>query len=374
MKNLLNLTIIGLFALLISSCNTQTEIEGTSIRGNIQNAENLQVFLDRVVIGKASSVLAKADIDGSGNFKLNFPEGLEAGIYNLRIGAKKINLILNGKEGLIRLEGNLSTLQKYDFNVSGSGDSQAFANIIRGLIARKINQDDIKRFVDTTSNPILGAFVAYQALGGSGQFLNIQKSAHAKLVAQYPKTELTQEYKKYIDALERQYNAQRANELVQIGQMAPDIKLPNPNGKEYALSELKGQIVLLDFWASWCGPCRRENPHVVKVYNKYKDQGFTVFSVSLDGLDARSKSRLGSQEQIDNMMRNSKKRWVDAIKNDGLPWEYHVSDLKKWESAPAALYGVRAIPRTFLIDREGKIAATNLRGAEAIESALKKLL
>jgi len=128
----------------------------------------------------------------------------------------------------------------------------------------------------------------------------------------------------------------------------------------------------LDFWASWCGPCRRANPKVVKAYNKYKSQGFTVFNVSLDGVDERTKSRMKSQEDIDKRMEQSKKKWLAAIEKDGLIWDNHVSDLKKWDSAASKKYGVRSIPTTFLIDRDGKIAALNPRAN--LEEEIKKLL
>jgi peroxiredoxin len=137
-----------------------------------------------------------------------------------------------------------------------------------------------------------------------------------------------------------------------VGDVAPDISLANPSGQKMSLSDLKGQVVLLDFWASWCGPCRRENPNVVKTYNEYKDKGFTVFSVSLD---------------------KSKDRWVGAIQKDGLVWENHVSDLKGWSSSGAKKYGVRGIPATFLIDENGVIKAVNVRGGK-LESELKKML
>lgn len=363
------LLIAGVIALTAWQC--ETPVKGTVITGEIKNAQNIQVFLDQVMIGKASNVLAKADADANGNFEFAFPEGIPAGIYQLRLGAKRVNLAMDGSEKKVVIAGDLATIQNYEFSVAGSEDSQVLAQIMKGLFNRQVNASDIDAFVDTVSNPELGAFVAYRSLGASGQFLDTQKKALEKLD---PASEASQEYAKFISAVERQYQSQMADQLIQVGQPAPDISLPNPNGKEYSLSDLKGKIVLLDFWASWCGPCRRENPNVVKVYDKYKAQGFTVFSVSLDGIDSRTRTRFGNEEAASQYLENQKQRWVEAIKQDNLKWEYHVSDLQKWESAPAATYGVRSIPRTFLIDREGNIAAVNLRGAEQIERELKKLL
>lgn len=372
MRNYTHLLFIALLALGAWSC--QPEVHGVLIKGDIQNATNLQVFIDRVIIGKANMVIDKADIDSKGHFELAFEGGLEPGIYNLRIGAKRANLVLDGSEKVIDIQGDLSTLHLYEFQVSGSPDSEAFAEVMRGLVQRRLDPEDIKTFVDTTSNPTMGAFVAFRSLGPNGEFLDIHKQALQKLSAVAPGTEMATEYGNFIAQVEMQYAARRAQELIQVGQPAPDITLPSPGGKNYSLSELKGKVVLLDFWASWCGPCRRENPSVVQVYKRYKDKGFTVFSVSLDGLDSRTRSRYDSQSQVQEMLDRQKERWINAIKQDGLAWEYHVSDLLKWDSGPAALYGVRAIPRTFLIDREGKIAADNLRGAAAIERELQKHL
>ena len=133
------------------------------------------------------------------------------------------------------------------------------------------------------------------------------------------------------------------------GEMAPDIVMNDPDGKERKLSDLRGKVVLLDFWASWCGPCRRENPNVVRAYEKYKDDGFEVFSVSLDSDAAR---------------------WKKAIEQDQLVWPNHVSDLQGWRSAAAREYGISSIPHTMLIDRDGAILATHLRGS-GVESALR---
>ncbi len=147
---------------------------------------------------------------------------------------------------------------------------------------------------------------------------------------------------------------------LEIGNTAPDIKFLNPEGKEISLSSLKGKVVLIDFWASWCPPCRAENPNLVATYQKYKDKnftagkGFTIYSVSLD---------------------KAKANWVSAITSDKLDWPYHVSDLKYWNSAAAALYKVESIPASFLIDGNGKILAKSLRGAQLgakLESLVKK--
>lgn len=135
-----------------------------------------------------------------------------------------------------------------------------------------------------------------------------------------------------------------------IGSPAPEIALPDPDGNVVPLSSLRGKYVLVDFWAKWCGPCRRENPNIVRAYNKYKDKGFTVYGVSLD---------------------RTREDWLQGIREDGLTWT-HVSDLKFWQSEAARTYNINAIPFSLLLDPNGIIIAKNLRG-EALEKKLSEV-
>jgi thiol-disulfide isomerase/thioredoxin len=137
-----------------------------------------------------------------------------------------------------------------------------------------------------------------------------------------------------------------------IGKPAPEITMNGPDEKPLSLSSLKGKVVIVDFWASWCKPCRAGNPFVVSLYNRYKDKGLDIFSVSLDF---------------------KKDAWLNAIAQDKLSWKNHVCDMKQWQSPVVALYGFSGIPFTCVLDKNGNIAGKNLQGP-ALEDKIKELI
>jgi peroxiredoxin len=172
------------------------------------------------------------------------------------------------------------------------------------------------------------------------QYFDTYVAVADKLKKEWPNYSQSKSFVSFVDKLR----------TTAVGQPAPEIALPNPEGQVVKLSSLKGKYVLVDFWAKWCGPCRQENPNVVRVFNKYKDKGFTVFGVSLD---------------------RTKEDWIKAIKEDNLTWT-HVSDLKYWQSEAAKTYGITGIPFSILLDPNGVIIAKNLRG-QALEAKLAEI-
>lgn len=164
----------------------------------------------------------------------------------------------------------------------------------------------------------------------------------------YTSVKAFSESSKYTAEMQKRYEVEKQ---LAIGAVAPEINLKQPDGTTKALSSLRGKVVLVDFWASWCGPCRRENPFNRTLYRRFKDKGFEIFGVSLDE-DAN--------------------RWKNAIAADSLTW-YHVSDLGGWKSAPAKQYRVSSIPATYLLDKEGRIIAKGLRG-EQLQAKLEEIL
>ncbi len=347
------------------------------VKGNFTNAANLKIFIEEAGFNNSNRIIGKADIDGSGNFETPISEEMNAGVYRFRVGAQKNYFFLDKGAKTVNISGDMTQINAFGYTVDDSDATNEFTTIMKDFIAQRPTTQQAKTKLMTARSPLVGLFGAslvFPAAGGLETIktkLEIQNAALARLSG--TNSPQVQAFKKTIQAEQAQVAAQLAQQKIKVGEMAPNITLQSPDGKSYSLSDLKGKVVLLDFWASWCGPCRRENPNVVKTYKQYNKKGFEVFSVSLDGIHPKVRPRLKTQEQIDQQMTSAKSKWQDAISKDQLQWPYHVSDLQHWGSPVAKSYGVSSIPKTFLIDKDGKIAAINPRGA-ALEPAIKKLL
>lgn len=280
--------------------------------------------------------------------------------------SEKIKDILNVAEGAMDQVDSLSTLLR---NAQDSGN---FA-MIRAQLDASYNQimesaaAEYRVMIDENPGSMANIYIFSQGVGNrpilsvEENFEYLEKVSNG-INESYPGHRISESFKQDTEGMRKQVEAQKRMQEIQnsvsAGAMVPEISLPDPSGNVRNLSDLRGKVVLVDFWAAWCKPCRMENPNVVRMYEQYKDQGFEVFSVSLDGLPNQQ---------------NPKQLWTDAIAQDGLVWQNHVSDLKGWQSEAVSKFGFQGIPYTVLVDREGKIIETNLRGA-ALEQKLQEVL
>lgn len=326
--------------------------------------EGTKVFFDKKT-SSSVEILESVAIDAKGEFKID--AGIsEAGIYRLRLGANYVWLVLNGNEKL-KLTADVSTTKINNLEIEGSEQSKELMRVIMDnpkpaelgnyLKSKDESQALVNLFLVERLNP--------------GAYFEQYKIVRDQLAKKHPNWSYTRDFASKLALVEQQLNTQQ----IKVGSKIPEIRMKNPDGKEIALSDLKGKVVLVDFWASWCGPCRRENPNVVRVYEQFNAKGFEVFSVSLDGLDDRRLAMFQNKpEVLKQQMEGQKKRWTDAIKQDRLKWPYHVSQLRGWSSPVAQQFGVNSIPRAFLIDRDGIIRYMDGLRGPALEQKVKELL
>lgn len=348
--------------------------------GELKNAPDQKVFLDQISFNNLPPQVLDTTEMKNGKFSVQ-GHAAEEGLYRIRFEKNAGYVFVNDKDDItFSADAKDSVLNTTKFNTPANAsltnfimlldsihtnllgedqsrkdyqqqnnDSMAFIANNNFNISNKWYNNYLLKYIDTVASPINALF----AMGYTQDIsMDTVKNLLAKLTKKYPKNSSVADMQKQLDQyLEAQQNSPQASSDIAVGKTAPNITLPDVDGKPFSLSSLRGKYVLVDFWASWCGPCRQENPNVVSNYKQFKDKNFTVLGVSLD---------------------QDKKAWLKAIKDDGLAWK-QISDLKFWNSEAATLYHIEAIPYNVLIDPQGKIIATELRG-DALHNKLAEVL
>ncbi len=350
---------VTLVSLGLVACSSKPK--STEIKGKLTNSTSDKIYLEELttaaVVMKDSAVVNK-----KGEFTMYYNVST-VGFYRLKVDNSNYVILILDSLDRVEVTGD-ATKMADTYKVKGSKNSEQLCELNIQLRKNYIKADSLQKvFKDNQSSPkrdSIGSILEKQyniIIEGEAKFVKdfiakyptsfanlaaierlspekdveYYKKLDENLYAKYPKSAYVQAFHTRVEQMKTQ--------LVS-GVLAPEITLNNPEGKPVSLSSLRGKYVLIDFWASWCRPCRAENPNVVKLFNQYHDKGFEVFSVSLD---------------------KEKGAWVKAIADDKLTWT-HVSDLGFWNSSVVKPYGVQSIPLTFLLDKEGKIIAKGLRG------------
>lgn len=371
-KILISLSVI----LLLSFCDGNKKNSSFQLKGTLSDSKAETLYLEK--LGSAKQVIIDSVIlDENGNFEFtNYTPKI--GFYRIKTNDKNFAMLVLDSADKVTITGSVKDLGN-TFKVEGSPETTIFIEYNNLSKSRDIKLDSLNKAfqllmetnkMDSKRMDSLSAIFEgpYNSIINQSNILMVDKiskntNMYSSIMAiQALDPDKYSDLYKSLDAgLSKKFpndkNVIMFHEVVErmlstnIGQFAPEISLPSPDGKEIALSSLKGKLVLIDFWASWCGPCRKEMPNVVKIYSKFKNKGFEIYGVSLD---------------------QDKEKWMEAITKDGINWP-QVSDLKYWDNVAAKIYNVQGIPYTVLIDKDGKIIAKNLRGQE-LEKKIAEVL
>lgn len=364
MKNTALILFIGLSSFLFSQKNTNVIIEG-----QLSGAANVSIYLEHFDFHN-NPIIDSTKIDKNGHFKFN-TKIIEYGFYRINYNQSKTLLVLKPGQKVSII---IDPLKNYTITQSkGSEEIKQMTDFMTlemqykslmdsiGMVFQKNNEAgitehnqqlqegymalEVEKFKDynriVLANPhFLSNLIIIEHLPFD-KYYNAYDTVYTLLSKDFSNNVFVKELYKKVGA----------EKFTKTGSIAPEIALADTLEKIIALSSLRGKYVLIDFWASWCGPCRKENPHLVKVYEKFKDKGFDIYGVSLD---------------------KTRASWAAAIIKDNLTWT-NVSDLKYWQSEASSLYGVKGIPYSVLIDPDGKILQKGLRSKE-LETILEEIL
>ena len=329
------------------------EVDNVVISGKIQNGAGLEISLEAPLLQSRGTKVqvVKGIIDKNNSFTLNTQiPGL--GYYILKLNSKSsdsLELTLkNGDQLSLNTSVSEFTTKPNYSGVSWADDANMYQQILNAPLSKEnLSSYAFKRMKENPVNPF-NIIHSMHLMNDENEYnesrIQLFFEVANAFYSYYPGSEPSNNFQKQTVFL-RKYMENNAFYDV------PEISLKTPDNKTLNLSSLKGKYVLVDFWASWCGPCRRENPNVVKLYKKYRKKNFTVYSVSLD---------------------EDGTKWKQAIKMDNLIWPNHVSDLKGWQSSVVPMFNIQGIPYTVLVNPEGKIIGINLRGQE-LENKLEEI-